>query len=460
MLEHIKTVILTALVLMSVVLTWQLWTFQPDYGLLKRDDKGYVENNPIGETLSISKVIQPESMIVFDHGQSHLLYPKEPLFHQFYEKMKELTFSDVRYLTNNEILSLSTYQKSGIEVVFPSIVPIDVFKEAFKLEGLQFSMKGINQMEMFIEQNSSGQVVAVRFYSYDEQKVIQTTANLTVDEFLTHFLDGVDTLPAAFAYPIVDGDHLFNRKIYLPKGELQVDGLTYTSTLLSPDRFKQALFSDPSYAKHYRQSERQESYTDGNRMLNVLYSGNILFYINPGYSEQHDKNGKNVVISSVDFINGHGGWTDQYIFYDWNVDETKEEALFRLVVSGVPVFSASHQKVAELYISRIGNQTYEYIRPLFDLDESPIDANLQYALPSGEAVINKIESSEGFDPSLLQKVTIGYSMTKNNSIITFQPEWFVLYNGKWDVVDFHDETDDEVIANDEVDREAEANGLE
>ncbi|UTW70608.1 hypothetical protein KHA80_10775 [Anaerobacillus sp. HL2] len=35
MIEHIKTTILWILILLSVFLTYQIWTFQPNYGILE-----------------------------------------------------------------------------------------------------------------------------------------------------------------------------------------------------------------------------------------------------------------------------------------------------------------------------------------------------------------------------------------------------------------------------------------
>ncbi|UTW70610.1 hypothetical protein KHA80_10785 [Anaerobacillus sp. HL2] len=66
------------------------------------------------------------------------------------------------------------------------------------------------------------------------------------------------------------------------------------------------MFSDPNFVKHYLQSNGDESFTDGNRMVNVLYSGNVLRYINPFFGEDVDRNSKLILFMSLDFLNGHG----------------------------------------------------------------------------------------------------------------------------------------------------------
>ena len=54
--ENIKSGILTFLVLVSILLTWNLWTYQPNYETM--ENSNYVEEVTVSEKQEVQKIVQ------------------------------------------------------------------------------------------------------------------------------------------------------------------------------------------------------------------------------------------------------------------------------------------------------------------------------------------------------------------------------------------------------------------
>ncbi|GAE26229.1 YycH protein [Halalkalibacter wakoensis JCM 9140] len=192
--------------------------------------------------------------------------------------------------------------------------------------------------------------------------------------------------------------------------------------------------------KYYQQTDGEDSYTDGNRIITMHNNGAFMEYYNPVFIETQERSNKHIVQNSYEFINGHGGWTNDYILANWNSSDIRDEAVFQMQIKGVPVVQFEGQGDMSLQISRSGNQIVNYSRPLFELDAFPIDAREQIELPSGEEVINYLKRQEFFDERRLIKVTIGYEMiSRNSSFVTVEPHWFIYYGNRWQKVTFEPE---------------------
>ncbi|WP_158211689.1 YycH family regulatory protein [Alkalihalobacterium alkalinitrilicum] len=432
MYENMKSATLTFLVLLSLVLTWQIWTFQPDYALLK--DTDYVNNPHLNEERKLSEVIVPEQVIFHVDDEHFLLNNNEILYSQFNEQWLTSRIEDISMmstLTMNQILDES------IELIFPAAIPGDIFLSMFTDVNEDISMPLSKVDRVFIYPNPETDKIHYGVISNNENRFADIETSFSVNDFEEKFLAEVERLINVFGYQVGPEQGQWSKIVYLPEETITVETISYTITPVSVDVFKQLLFNDPFSAKFFRQENGEETYTDGNRLINIINNGVFMDYINPIYSENPERGSRNVILSSIDFINGHGGWTDQYVLYDWVSNEVREEANFRLMLNGFPVISMDGFDVMSLYVFRTGNQTSRYIRPLFDLDQQPIDyARTGVDLPSGHDVIEELEKREYFDLSRLEKVAIGYEMKKWNAFVTVEPNWYIYYDQTWQKVPF------------------------
>ncbi len=84
--ERIKTGLLIGLVGLSLILTWQLWTFQPDFALID-DSTRYVPTEAMSEERKLADVILPEQMIVHRQEQHAMIPASDERFEEFYRKL-------------------------------------------------------------------------------------------------------------------------------------------------------------------------------------------------------------------------------------------------------------------------------------------------------------------------------------------------------------------------------------
>ncbi|TWI59636.1 YycH family regulatory protein [Halalkalibacter nanhaiisediminis] len=432
--EHIKTGLLIGLVGLSMILTWQLWTFQPNIELLD-DTARYVPNEAMSEERKLTEIIRPEQIVIHQQGRHTMIPTNDERFDQLYQKLLKTNFVE------GDMLAVGPFpkqvQNGGIELIFPTSIPVDIFLSLFQVDQEEFNLplSTINRLYMYVD--AQDEQVHMQMLSSKDTQVVEVETNFSVGDFERNFLRPFNEYVEVFQANNRSSTRELSEHIYIPLGPVTAERLSFTASPIPGTFFRQALFSDPDSVKHYRQSGSVESFTDGNRMINIRNNGLFMEYRNPIFSGTHERSSKHVVQSSYEFINGHGGWTDKYILSDWNSNDLRDEAEYRLQVNDLPVLSFQGQDHMVLQTSRSGNQTETYFRPLFDLDNQPIDAREEVKLPSGEDVLNRLKQLEFFHIERLQKVAVGYEMIMPNpSFVTVEPHWFFLYDNSWRKVTF------------------------
>lgn len=448
MYEKMKTTVLALLVLLSLVLTWQLWTYQPDYALLEQTGTDYVENILISEEKKLTEVIWPEQIVIHKQGEMNLITQVDPLFDQFYKKLLQSHLTKI--VTIDAIAQPDSFD-DAIELVFPTGIPSQLVLSLFEIpDETTTLLQHVERMILYVEEKS--EKIHMQLISYKEQQAVDAVTTLSVKDFYQEYVSKANQLPLGFAFELSKEGQPFRPPLYLPADEASYRSVSYTTTPILVNAFTQLFFTDPSSVRYFRQEDSDELYTDGNRMINVTHNGNFMNYVNPVYSDTTERSQKHIISNSVDFINGHGGWTDRFILDHWLSDGVKEEASYRLYLNGLPVVLFSGQDLMRLEVARTGNQISRYMRPLLDVDFYLVDVGKEVQLPSGNEVVGRLQDNDFFSLEKLEKlekVSVGYEMQKRNAIIVAEPSWFILYDGYWQKVSF-----------DNRERKGEKHGLE
>ncbi|SDI58645.1 YycH family regulatory protein [Alteribacillus bidgolensis] len=431
MMERIKSWTLTILVALSVILTWQLWTFQPDLAYL--DESDYLPSENFGEELDLQDVIWPDQL-VFRNGERQVaLNGTERVFSRFYNTLLEARFENITLNQDFDVDELYEGQRIA-ELIFPAPIPGDILDEILNFEDdiPYLSIDSVDRV-LLIDEGVDSENLKVKFVSYEDPVVLEGETNFSMSDFREQYIRQMDEFTSVFSYE-VDNGSVLPKTIYLPEEPVMYSTLSDTSSEINYNAFLRLLFNDSDYVKQYHQDNREASFTDGNRMMSLEDNGDYLNYVNPVYSENVPDSQHHVVEASFDFINSRGGWTDTYRLYDWKRRSQEENATYRMIVSGLPVFESQGLDLASINVSRVGGQVSQYSRPLFNLDESPIDARGSIELPAGEDVIEFAE--EQFDPERIENIRVGYKMEKtDNVVIRFEPSWYVKYDDAWYPID-------------------------
>lgn len=174
-----------------------------------------------------------------------------------------------------------------------------------------------------------------------------------------------------------------------------------------------------------------EEYTNGSSKMTVNYASSMLFYVNPTAEDHYVDNPYDLVKRSIDFVNEHGGWTDDFRFVSQNVKNSS--VTFRLYsMNGYPVFNDTGlSEINEVWGQ---NEINKYVRPNISLD-LPLTSEMQLVkMPSGHDALKILLTKKNFRPELLEDIVLGYRMERDadeNRLIVLEPSWFYRYDNIW-----------------------------
>lgn len=420
--ENIKSTILVFLILISAVLTWNLWTYQPNHGTL--ENSNYVEEVEIGEKKDIKKLVRPDR-IFYHVKEDHFGTMNSNDIDKVMRELSTWSFYDIEKETDRiENFKETVHGKGNVEIVFPDDVPIEIYKVVLNFEEKKLPTFEFDRIIINVENNESDNGV-VYFASYKNQEVYKGHISPTaLSNFNRDFYKNADQLPRYFTLDTG------KRTLFFPEKETVMDKYKFLPHNLDSDEFKEALFNDPSLVKKSFVKNGEE-YTDSSSKMNVNYDSNMLLYVNPGEESEYIARSNELLKRSIDFINEHGGYTDAYRYV--NLDEINQKVTFRLYsIEGYPVFN--ERGMSEITQIWGRSEINKYIRPNFAL-ELPLKMEMEkMTLSSGQEALDFLQKREAFNPELLEEITLGYQMLRDSNeqkLIVLEPTWFYRYDNSW-----------------------------
>lgn len=411
--ETIKSFILFVLVGISFLLSFILWSYQPKYDQLY--DTSYVNEVDVGgEDKTKNELIEPEN-IVF-HQEEFIWGFHKPIERQRF--FKEIA-SWVLYDYEEESIDSLPEEEHFVEINFPSAIPANLMTNLFTFND-QITTPDWSFDRVFITLNDDEQSSELSIVSIDRRK--QITATIETSEtylYLLSYLEGETNVTEPF---IKYGNE--TNPIYIPKNKVELAKKTFIANMIKPEAFVNALFSSPSVVT----PNLSEAYfTDGQRGMRIAQDGRRLEYINPIQSDTDSIEEIELIERSVDQINEHKGWTNDFLLEDLN--NTTNEIIYRLNYEGYPTFDRNHlttinQKWRE-------QDLYQYVRPLITIGN--LLNSTKHTLSSGEEVIATLEGTNELDEEEIEDIRIGYKLEYVDDAysLTLDPSWYVLYKGDW-----------------------------
>lgn len=424
--ETIKSIILTILVFVSILLTWNLWTYQPNYETMKSNN--YVAEVTINEKQEVQKIIRPEQVMYHVNDQHYGTNSSEELDKIIKEISKWSIFDLKNYTDKVENFYQLVHGEGNAEIIYPGDVPIELYRSVLNIEGKKIPSFNFNRIVINVE-NSGKENGIVYFVSTETQQVyVGHISPTNLSAFNRSFFKGAEKLPSYFAYKATS-----IRTIFLPEKETKMMTYKFLPGPLDSDDFKEALFSDPSFVQKSVLSNGEE-YTNGTSKMTVNDDKNMLSYVNPTAEDHYVENSYDLVKRSIDFVNEHGGWTDEFRYVA--KDEYKRSVTFRLYSrDGYPVFNEFG--LSEITEEWGRNEINKYIRPNIALELQLTTEAKGVIRPSGHKVLEFLQTKRNFKPELLEQVVLGYRMekdTEENRLILLEPAWYYRYDNKWDLV--------------------------
>lgn len=431
--ESIKSLALTLLILISVVLTWSLWTYQPQYETIEKTNN-IVKEVSTNNKKEIPNLVKP-SKVLFHKNDQHFGTFEESDINRMMKEIRTWEVRDIQNISSNitseEYVSFLT-RNGNIELIFPEKIPLQIYKSLMKINNKDFSLLEFDRFILNVHDEIRGEGV-VYFVSNEEAMVYEAKVNIeNLNKFERNFFHLSSKYPEQIEYRISD-----MKSEFLPIAETKMNRVQYYTDTIETDMFVEGLFTEQNIVKKDKLSDGGEVFTDGTRILKINKDQNYLQYVNTINKKEDQNITTDLIESSIDFINEHDGWTDKYRFFSWDKEEQK--TVFRLYVRNFPVFNRNLTEISQVWGR---NEVISYRHPLIVLD-LPLEMP-EYSLPSGEKVIQKIENHPGFKAQLLEGISLAYELIENDQnkqIVTLEPIWCYKYDGRWIKVEFS-ETDE------------------
>lgn len=439
--EQIKSTVLFVLVLLSVTLTFMIWSYHPNYETVEKEK---TFNVMMDKKRQMSEVILPYRLLINREGVwtgTSNTTEMSPLFAQ----MKKWELSDIAPVSNNfSVSKLNDLMLLDNRVIlqFDSEVPMPIFQNILPILSKKVPEVSFDHMIISwksVDQDDVPSNELTVFFSNAKQNQLYR-AKITVKsekDFEKNVLIPLQGFPE---YTPIQRDN--TNTLFLPVDDLKMSQYKYLISNISIDDFKNALFLNSKIVKMSPDDKQGiDKYSDDRSIMTVDKSNYTVSYVNSTATENQENIQKTHLVSNTfEFINEHGGWTGDYRYA--SVDYSAQKVDYQLYVENQPVLKTDigTTKIETYW----GNgRIYRYIRPSYKLAYLPQEKNKQVTLISGEKMVQKLMMNKNIDFNKITAVRTGLVMRKDEqrtSIFNFEPTWFYRIDNVWHAVDLETAT--------------------
>lgn len=437
MIEHIKSVILFLLVASSLLLTYALWTYQPDFEPIEQTD--YIDESKLdGEERTVREVISPNQIIFHDYQVHKQLIDKQQE-RELYEEILTWQFTSELHLEESHDVLGSYFQLTGfeqfqsLEILYPVDVPMNLINQLFAVNLEQTNWGDLTFNRLFLHVQEQTNDVRVVFASDNEEQnsvLVGEIQSTSVFDRLKDVINRQEGIVQLNSYDFGSGV-----PIYLPIQEIPVTSHTLLTDNIDPILMRNALFRDPSVVRTTSSNPLNESihYTDGTRALKTYSVFNDqderMEFINPLSSETEPSETMDMIRRSLSLTNDHLGWTNDFILDDIQ-ERPLSSVLYRMYFNNYPIYDEMNYTVMEQVWGN--NELNKLKRPLFKINNITYERT---TLPSGDAVYETLQNVNNISLSSIEQVRVGYTLTtrpnSTSNVLSLEPEWYIKLSNSW-----------------------------
>lgn len=412
-LETTKSFILIVLIGTSLLLTFGLWSYQPSN---ERLNSPTLLNEVVlnGKEETKKDIIEPSSIIFHTEG-SHFSF-ENPLDRQsLYRDMQSWVMYDFRSLAGRE----REPANDEVEVIFPTAIPMEILSKVFTFnDDIVFPNMSVKQMYFTFDSEPAS--LQVHFLSENGQK--QAVATINDSKSYQQLWSEISTLKGLEEYFLFNDNY---SPIYLPEEKINLEQQSFSVSNINAKQLVDVLFKDPSLVR----SNISETYfKDSERGMHVDPDISMEYFI-PFRTESERMNPLNLLENSINNINDHKGWTEEYNLSEIKTAANSNSVHYQMYYEGYPVYNSAD--LSFIKQEWRGQLLTKYERPLFYLSDYVSGGQIE--LSSGHSVIDYLEDNSNYKLENIQDIQLGYRLhyEKNDSLVTLKPTWYMNYSGHW-----------------------------
>ena len=424
--EQIKSFLLTFLVLLSVTLTLLIWNYKPDYELIEETE---IEEVLVGERKQLQDVLKPYR-VLFRENDAFTGTVSNAVINELYSHLISMQVHDIDLINSklsnakmNEILRTN----NRITLFFNEEIPLKVFSNVLTFYDKDIPDAAFTTLLIDWSTLEEKEQLQLLFLNTEKRILFRSYVNVeNANRFLTQIIQ-----PASEYTPYLEVERDSARSLYVVQGPVEATKYTYLVEELSPEIFKNIVFTDPNIVVAQRKVENEQTkkYTDDTSLMTVDMKNRILNYVYPLAESIAPIPPSNLLLDSFEYVNDHGGFTADFRLLSMNID--KHATDYQLFLQGYPVYSK--MTTTRITTTWGENRLFRYRRPYYTIEsESDIpNERTTQKLASGEEVVEYVRNLEDYPFNKVDEIVVGYYLTQNPISYIVEPSWFAITNNVW-----------------------------
>lgn len=421
--EQIKSVALFLLILLSLALTFTIWTFTPTHETIAPST---IVEEPIAEIKNTEEVVRPVK-VLFHNEEAITGTDEQSNIGAVVDALQLWEIQDVRLVQEEATPdAIESYMHSSQRAViyYPGPIPFPVFDSITNIADPAIPESSFNRIVIEWEAPTNDQP-ALYFINTVSGRIYKATVPTAE---LKQFEEDFVTEAADYKTYITD-EAIGSLPIYVQEGEVEKPRVNYLLDEIPTAKFAESLLDSPGLALS-ADFMTQEYTDDSGALMRENSNKKSISYIQPRAETSDPAIPSDLLFDSLGYINEHGGWTDQY-FYE-GMNSLKQQIKYQLYIEDLPVFSTSTVTGLEITwgVDAGEEQVYNYLRPTYQLDSEAEKRTM--VLASGKDALDAVKQLDT-DLAAVTDIKPGYKLTEGeeSKLITFEPAWYFETNGAW-----------------------------
>lgn len=421
--EPVKSVVLFLLVMLSVILTFLIWTYTPDYKYIEKTEGEEILIKPQKD---MEDIIRPYKAI-FRSEEEFTGTVSNAAMKDMMKVFKGWNVLDL-VPVNNNLSANYVNQIIGADhrmtIFFTGEIPFSAFNTTFQFTDKELPETTFNRM-IIDWSNYNSKELMLYYISGNNQSLFRSHVSVpNMNQFIQEVIE-----PAKKYEVFKEVEREGYTSLYLANSNIESVKYTYFIEDITPELFKNVLFPDPNIVQRNVESASSEKYTDGMSLMTLETNLKSLNYVYPAAESSIRVEPSKLLKDSFEFINEHGGFTADFRYASSNTN--KNQIDYQMYLQGFPVYS--NHVITRMTTIWGDSRIFHYKRPYFSLD---MDISLEKEikeLASGVEIAERLKSANSIPLSDIDEIVLGYYLTQNQeqNIFIFEPCWFVIRNGSW-----------------------------
>lgn len=403
-----------------------VWTYTPRYETIEQAQSFDIA---IAERKELEEVVKPYKLVYSYENHLTGTFESEPI-DQLLGEIQQWSMFDLKLMSRDYSLAKMhelLERPNQLILYYPDSVPLAVYSKTLKADK-EFISEEVAFDRIIIDW--SGGEGAKTIHLLNRKSNMYYRAKLNIHNESAFMRDVVMHGEQLGEYVAVQGD--IEQHITVPKDSLTVVRNTfYQEDNISPNRFRDALFSDPNAVRRSQVDAHHEEYGDDHALMTVNTETKVLNFAAPAAENQESGIPSELLHNAVAFINEHNGWTDEFRYK--SMTPFSRYIRFQLYVNSLPVFS-ENLSATEIRVQWGEHQIYRYIRPYYTLlDLTRSSERDEHTLPPGSEIAEQLMKTEKVDFNSIEEIAPGYLMVQDvqKNLLIMEPCWFYLLKGTW-----------------------------